>query len=448
MPKTTAGRDTRTYADHLAGLMAATALSRRGAKPDAASQAKLARAIMRQPAFRELLNDERAVKLMRDGRGSDLCALFLLKDRKLNGPRGPYARPASLSGEDADFLKTAKDSMKGGQAQGSAAELERESKLLAELKKQMDHAQSLAEKGIALDERDSSALVTAAKRYNDGGSRIPGGRREAPYSKQAMCILSRYMPKEEFRSYCAGINRARGAEAASSRGHVEPDDYTKALLTGAARPASELMTEAGRRLSSKITVENCAVAAAVHKLSGGNPNAIISREALDNEVSLLKKPGSAFMQVMRDDKARGQFARLAAGGNALKIGRTITEESRRYSVRAAAVQMQRSMEAAAKGHGSIDTAAEIIAAKQLAGSSDPSAGVTAGAFRERVESIKSSSSFTRLSERYDSDPGFRETVDRELASGDRSGFVERELEKQAQAPQREREREASPALTY
>lgn len=441
------GKKHGIYAEQLANLMASAALKKRGAGLDGVSQAKLAKAIMSRPAFEELENDPRAIKLLRKGRGSELITLYLLKEHKLTGPRGPYARPASMAAADAEFLKAASDSFgPKGQAQGAPAEMERESKLLAEFKKQIDHARTMAEQGLPLDEKDAASLVVAAKRYNDGGTSIPGGRREAPYSKQAMCVLSRYMPKEEFAAYCAGVNKSRGAKLPSSRGHVEPSDYTRELMTGAARPARELMAEAGRRLANKISVDNCAVAAAIHKLSGGNPNAVISRERLEAETALLKKPGSAFMQVMSDETARGRFAQLAASGGALRIGRSITGEAKRYSALAAKWQMDQAMKAAASGKGGKQTAAQILAAKELAASGDAASGVTNEAFREKVKSVMESPAFKRFSERYDADPEYRARLDRELASGDANGVLENELAPSRKASEAERVKE-TPSLT-
>ena len=421
-------------AKRISRMMATAVLSSRKGAMDEASIDRLSNAIMKRPAFGMLVNDERSEKLMRSNRGTDLCALFFDKEKQLKGPQGPYSRPASLARDDASFLKAASGSTNDGKpASGSPAEIERESKLLSELNRRIDHARSLLEKGIPLSEKDSAGLVTAAKRYNDGGTSVPGGRREAPHSKEAMCILARYMPEQEFNDYCRGINTARGANKPTDRGRVEPADYTPKLLTGSVRPARELMNETRKRLLTKMTVDECATAAAIHKLSRGNPNALISKDALEIEVASYKKPGSAFMQVMQDSKAKAKFAELASRGLSGKLGSTIIDESRKASARSAQWQIDQAAAAAGAGRGTKETIAEMLAAKELMQSSDPSSAVTNDAFKDRVKDISASAAFQKLAQRYDSDPGYRKNMDRELASGDRNNAVQKAYERTREA---------------
>lgn len=411
-------------AARMAGLMASAML--RGEPSDAAKTERLTRALMRQPAFGELAADPKSQRLLREGRGADLCALFASKDSRINGPRGPYARPKALARDDAEFLKTASDSMKGGGAEGSPAQTEREGALLQELTKRMDNAQSLLEKGIQPSERDAAELVSAAKRYNDGGTGIPGGRREAAYSKQAMCVLARYMPAEEFSAYCEGINAARGLEAQSSRGRVDPRNYNADLLNGSTRTAKELMDETRLQLASGVTVDSCARAAAVCRLSGGDPSALITAKQLDTEVASYKKPGSAFMQVMQDPAAKEKLASLASKGLAGSVGGSVIDESRRHSAGVARRRMDDAAAAAAAGRADKHTAAEMLAAKELAFSTDPSTGLTDAAFRQRADAIASSPGFAGFAQRYDNDPAYRARMDRELAAGDEGNVLTNE----------------------
>ena len=438
MPVTVTEKDGKTI--RLTRLMAAAALTKQGKPADEASIEKLSNAIMKQPSFAAMKDDPRCAKLMQEGRGADLCALFAEKDRELNGPRGPYARPAFAAKEDASFLKTAVDSMKGGEIEGSPAQIERESALLAEMTKRLDHAQELLEKGIPLSEKDTAELVSTVKRYNDGGTKVPGGTREAAYSKQAMCVLKRYMPQEEFNAYCGKINAARGAYSPASRGYVEPKNFTNDVLTGDVRSAKELMAESRKSLSKKLTADGCAAAAAIQRLSGGNPAALISKKKLQEEIDSYKKPGSAFMEVMRDPTARDKLASLASKGLAGKLGSTVVEESRKYSARAAKWQIDQAAASAGAGRGTKQTMAEMLAAKELEYSSDPAAAVTKDAFAQKAKEIAESPAFAKLSQRYDSDPGYRTRMDREIAAGDKNNTLSREYEHFKSEPTAERER--------
>ena len=422
-------------------LMAQVLLSRNGKQADGASLRKLSRIISAHPAFNLLKTDPVAGKLAKAGRAADLCALFAQKDRQLNGPKGPYARPAFVAKDDAAFLKTASDSMKGGQATGSPAQIEREGALLQEMTKRMDQAQILLEKGIALNEKDTAELVTAVKRYNDGGTRIPGGKREARYSKQAMCVLKRYMPQEEFSEYCNKINAARGAYSPASRGYVDPKNYTNDVLTGDVRSAKELMDETRKSLSNRLTVDGCAAAAAIQKLSSGNPGALISRNQLQAEMDAYKKPGTAFMEVMNDQTAMNKLASLAANGMAGKLGSSIIEESRKHSAAAAQHQIDQAAAAAGAGRGSKQNMAELIAAKELINNSDPAMGITQDAFTARAKAIQASPAFSKMAERYDSDPGYRNRMNREIAAGDRNNAVLLEYKMNEYAPKAEKAQE-------
>ena len=415
----------------LANLMARTVLSRQGRQADGASVQRLADALLKRPAFGALRDDPRAAKLVREGRGADLCALFNAKDRRLNGPKGPYARPAAMAKSDSEFLKTVSDEMKGGgAASGSPARIERESALLAELTKRMDQAQMLLEKGIQLDENASAALVTAAKRYNDNGTAVPGGGRDSAYSKQAMSIMKRYMPQQEFNAYCRNINAARGAVSPSSRGYVDPENIAAIGRANDARPARELLQETRRALSKKLTVDACAAAAAIQKLSKGNPGAMITKQQLKAEMDAYKKPGSAFMQVMKDSEARGKLASLASKGQIGKVGSTIVEEARKHSARAAQWQIDQAAAAAGAGKGSKQTMAAVLAAKELVNNSDPATGITKDAFDQRADAIAASQAFSKLAQQYDRDPSYRRSMDSEIAAGDKSNAVLLEYKKE------------------
>ena len=284
----------------MAGLIAATALMRKD--PDGAANGRmveiLAHRLSRQRSFRSLLRDPEAKRMTKNGKGAELIVRLSEHKKRLELQRERYRRDPSLVKEDAVFFKNALKAVQDKGMTGSPAQRERESLRLAEMTKRLDYARSLAEQGIPLDGKTARELAQAVQSYNDGGSRTPGGRHEATASREALCILKRVMPEDEFGEYCSSINKAQRAEDPSHRRHVNPADLDQALINGSARTAKDLMLTSQRELSRGLTVEGCATATAVMRLSGGNPNAIIRREALEAEVKRLQQPGSAFLRTM------------------------------------------------------------------------------------------------------------------------------------------------------
>lgn len=433
-------------ASQLSGILAATALM--GKRPDAPANAEalaeLSQRLARQPSFRRVSRDPQALRLAQEGKGAEVIALVGAEKQRQQARLQQYAREPSLAAQDAAFFRQALKSMKDGFASAGAVQKEREGKLYQEMVKQLDHARTLAEKGITLDARSARELARAIQKYNDGGSKTPGGRKQASVSREAMCVLKRVMPPQEFDAYCTSINRAHQAEEPTHRRHAEPSSYTEAVLNGSAKTARQLLQASQRQLSKGMTLDACAQITAIMQLSKGNPNAVIHKDALDAEVKKLKSPGSAFLRAMSDNTARSRYMQLAARGDVLKMGRSILRDAKEHSVRAAQWQINRASAALVKdGTGaSADKLAKVLAARELAASAAPGEGITNGAFEAKAAQIQKSAGFAELAARYRSDPSFRSHINEGLKRGDGGRRLEQEFAKVRNAAQTQKKPDA------
>ena len=442
IPLPKAGESWRSYlrrladmpasAPQMAGIIAATTLMRRS--PDTPVNPEmletLASRIVRRPELRELSRDPKAIVLAKQGKGGELINELSAKRELIRQRTERYRRPEGLMREDAAFLKLAISSIKDESTRRGAAMKERESLRLQEMIKRMEHAQSLLEQGIPLSGKVTRELVGAVRRYNDGGTAIPGGKKPAAMSKQAMCVLKRFSPQQEFENYCGEINRHRGAERASHPLHVDPAGYDRGVLTGSTRTASELLRDSQRQLLRGLTVDGCAAATAIRLLSNGNPNAVIPADKLQTEMKRLKTPGSAFMKVMEDEKSRGSLSAMAAQGKIGALSRTIVHQAKLHSVRAAQWQINQAAAAVANnGKATKAQLAGVLAARELTTGSEPGTMLTNKAFRERARQIEQSDGFNALAERYEKSPSYRNYINAGLRTGSSGEKLTQEYQK-------------------
>lgn len=429
-------------ASQMAGIVSATVLM--GKDPNAPANGRMLEAlsqrVARQSSFRALTRDPEALRLARGGKGAEMIVRMGEHKKRRDEMLRKYKRDPSQAKADAVFFKNVKKSIHDSMANHSAAQRERESKRYLEMLKQLDHAQSLAEQGIAMDGKTARTLAHAVKSYNDGGGKTPGGKVPAAAAKEALCVLKRVMPAEEFNDYCSSINEAHNAKTPAHRRYVDPGKYGEELINGGARTARELMQNAQRRMSrGGMTVDGCAAVTAIMKLSSGNPNAIISRAALETEVGKLKQPGSAFLRAMDDPASRAKYAELAANGKVATLGKTITHDAKAHSVRSAQWQIQQAKGSASKGGGvSEEKLAMILAARELATNADPSQMITNTAFRSKAEQIRSSPNFAELSNQYRTDRSFHNRINSGLQSGDGGKALQEEYLKM-NTPQKQKE---------
>ena len=331
-------------ASQMVGIVTATVLM--GKNPDAPANGRmletLAQRVGKQSSFRALTRDPEALRLARGGKGAEMIVLMGEHKKARDEMLRKYSRDPNLAKQDAAFFRNVTKSIRDSMANHQAAQRERESKQFLEMMKQLDHARSLAEQGIALDGKTARQLAQAVKRYNDGGGKTPGGKTMAAASKEALCVMKRVMPAEEFADYCSSVNRAHNAQSPAHRRYVDPQKYGEELLTGGARSARDLMRNSQRHLNRGMTLDGCAMVTAIMKLSQGNPNAIISRGELEAEVGRLKTPGSAFLKAMSDPDARGKYSQLAADGKVATLSKTIIHDAKAHSVRSAQWQIRQS----------------------------------------------------------------------------------------------------------
>ena len=428
-------------ASQVAGIMAATVLM--GKDPNAPARGRMLDALsdrlIKQPSFRRLVRDPETLRLARGGKGAEIIVRMGEKKRQEEEERRRYQRDPNKVREDAAFFRAVLKSMKDSFANHSAAQRERESQRFLEMTKRIDHARSMAEQGIPLDGKTARELAQAVQAYNNGGTKTPGGKQQAAASKEALCVLKRLMPEDAFNSYCADINRAHQAQSPAHRRHVNPADYGEALLNGGARTARDLMLASQRQMNKGMTLDGCATVTAIMKLSRGNPNAIVRREALETEIKKLKAPGSAFLRAMSDDAARGRYAELASKGETARLSRSILQDAKTHSVRAAQWQLNQSLTSTAKDKSgaSVDKLAGILAAREMALSADASQNISNSAFKARTEQIRSSAGFAALASRYENDQAFRDRINDGLNKADGGRALEQEYQKVQTAPEKE-----------
>ena len=236
--------------EQMAGIMAAAALMRRnpGAPADQRLLDALGRRMLRQPSFRSLTQDPEALKLARGGKGAQMIVMMGEKRERSEQETAAYGRSPQDAEADARILRSAVKSMKESFASRPSAQREREGKLFREMLRRMDHAASLSEQGIPLDGKTARELTQCVRRYVDGGSALPGGRRPAAASRQAMCVLKRFMPEKAFSEYCGEINQLRKTRIPNYKRELKPGDFSEDILTGEARTAREYMLAAQRRM--------------------------------------------------------------------------------------------------------------------------------------------------------------------------------------------------------
>ena len=403
----------------------------------------------KHPALRRMMQDPKTEGLMNSGNGSGLLTLLADKETERQKTFERYQRPKEYVEEDARFLKTAIERLNRNDTKDTAAaadpELQKRGKKFQEMIKRLEYAQSLAESGVQLGGEKTKELIGAVMAYNDGGNKkLPGGAKEAEGSLEAMCVLSRYMPEQDFRSYCRQINKAQGAEGPHQPRHADPEAFPAERMYGSAKTAKEWYAESKTRLMKDFSLEGCAEAAASQQLSRGNPNRVIRPEELKGEVQRLSAPSSALSRTLKDETAREEFIHLASMGEAEELGTELVAAARKHSARAAQWQVNRSIRALVSGPTNTYTAAEnlanILAAREMAARGDAAEPLTNRAFQERAEQLRMNPAFQRFAARYSEDPSFRRQMNRELSEDGSGAALQTEYQRSA-APVRERRQE-------
>ena len=433
--------DEYTPASKAAALMTTVMLMQHGnknARINKQSFLTAKNALTRSPVFKQMMNSPEGLRLIQRNETDGLFRLLSdMTTKRQQELDRKYKRPEDkeVVAKDAELLKKSIDSLKdtaGAAAAAGSPELERRGQLYHEMMKQLEHAQSLAEKGIQLSGEQTKALITSVKAYNDGGKRDvkPGGEKQAEGYTASMTLLKNYMPAAQFNRYCRQMNMSRGVQTPSNPDYVAPEAFEPQRITGGARPAKELIAENRERMRVAFGTEAAAEALAIRQLSKGNPNKLISPEELKRQTAKINRPGNAFMRAMQDPGRRGELQQLAEWGQADKVaddlGKELLEESRWRVVAAAQGEINRSIrrltgDTPLNRHFTTQYLASILAAEQLAVNAKGDEAITNGSFQERTEEMQKDPAFRRLAERYISSTSFRESINKGLLE-DRSAF--------------------------
>ena len=445
---------------------------------DREKHSAMRRQIESSKAFKRLMKDPKTLELIgkndTDGLFAAMAELETKRQQELDRK---YKRPEDkqLVAADAKLLKSAIDGLKkkaeGAPTTGSP-EIEQRGKRYQEMMKQLETAQTLAESGVQMSGESTKALIDAVKAYNDGGTKYvkPGGEKEAEGFVESMALLKNYMPAADFKRYCRRMNTGRGVENPANPDYVAPEAFEPQRLTGS-KTAKELTQENMDKIRDSFTLDVAAESIAIRQLSGGDPNRLISPEALNKEKSKLKQPGTAFMRVMQDDKAREDLRHLADMGEVAEVVQDLDkgidrEKERRYEearkrledvrnqarkkvVRSAQGEINRSIrrltgDTPLNRHFTEQHLANILASEQLAMSAKGNEQITNGAFRERAEQLRQDPAFRRLAERYMDDAAFRENMNRGLLADRSAQTLAAQYEQERQPLRARREPERAP----
>ena len=401
----------------VAEMMAAGMLQQHagiGAAANPQAVALMAVQLQKQPSFDTLMADERTRELAENGFATDLITLLADKETQRLRDLDRYARPGDWAKQDAEFLKRATAAIRK-----AVPKKEQQGRRFKEMMKRLDEARTLAEQGLPLSGEKGKQLVDAVKKYNDGGKSIPGGKKTATASAEAMTVLNRYMPGPQFGDYCDAINRSRQADALNHPRHVEPASFGPERLAGA-RTGRELLaqirTAAYQRGS--MTLQECAAVAAIHKLSRGNPNVLVNPGALKLQQDQMMTKGSPLRRTLEDPEAMKSYQAMASKGKYGEMGEHMLADARLHSIRTAQGQVNRSIRALTSGPVNQFFAAQhlanILAAREFAAQSPADQQITNGAFRARAEQLQEDPAFQRFAQRYATDPTYRDHTNQEL----------------------------------
>ena len=372
---------------------------------------ELAAKMTKQPAFALLMADPNAKKLKEAGNGLALIEMLAAKENERKAEMNKYTRPDEYAYEDSLFLTAVKEQLK--EAEGvtpGAPRKTKKGKLFNEMMKQIEHAEELTTKGIQISGDDTRKLIDAVKKYNDGGSAVPGGTKKAAGGTEAMCILKRYMPVDEYQNYCSRIN-------ARIKRKIDPEAFTERRLYGQDLSVAEQKKQSMLDLQKDLTLENCAALVACATTTP--KNGLIDSEEYEKQKAKLLEDGSAFRKAMADPEMQKKVAGMVNGGS--KANQIITEINSNAMDRlgkSAQWHFNRSRNALLNGRVNTYFAGEhlsnIMALHQFSLSANLSDKMTNRSFAERAEIIRNDPVFKRMADRYAGDPEYRRHINNKL----------------------------------
>ena len=378
---------------------------------------KTAARLMKQEAFKLMMEDPSAEKLLHGGHGIELIGLMAEKQEIVDAENARYQRGKEKADKDVTFLNDAINSFNEGEAGKKPAELEKQNKYFKEMNKHLDHARMLAGIGEPLSGVAAKNLVIATQKYLDGGTKLAGGKKPAAASKTAMCILAHYMPPEDFKAYCQKVS---ANPLRTSRRDVDPAHYTHGRLMGVEKTPQEMRKEYGTKLKSSFSKENVASVVAVNNLMKKKNGGLITVVDVDEERKRLLSDGSAFNKAWSDPQNREKYKNITNEGSYALLGREVTRDSDKHTVKAAQGVINRSIRKMVSTPLNQFFAAEhisnILAAKAFAAQADAGTNITNKEFKDHMEMFRRDPFVLQLSSRYARDPEFRKKINHDLAS--------------------------------
>ena len=412
--------------EEVAALIAATKLLSEAKNPlarvDVKKLNKQARMIQNNPSFEKMMEDPQTVEDAKERKGTELAQkLGQLEEQRRAEILARYKRPLEVRKEDEIFLQGAIDALevmptKGGK---TLAKREKKNKAFKKMLAALKEAKADAAMGTGLSPEEAKKLTDAVREYNDAGGEIPGGPKKSKAFNEAMCILNRFAPKEEFVQYCEDINQEH------PNLNIDPATFTPARMRGEVTTARDLRDTFIKSINlKKPKAEDYAKLAALYSLSRGDDNAMISGAEVEQESQELLAPGSAFRRLMKDEETREVIDGLLKRKNWDQVSAKIMAESTAHALKTAQRHLNRSVDALTRNRNvryfDDEHLANILAINATSRNANPKQKINNLGFQERADRIRKDPAFRRLADRYASDPRFRERVNNDLKN-DRTG---------------------------
>ena len=389
----------------------------------------------RQESFKEMLRDrpQDVRHAMMQNDAVALVGLLAQAETARNQRLEVYRRPQDRVQDDSALLQNALDSVKKKSGKSkSPAKAEKRNPLYQQMINKWAHLRRVTESGTQPTGFQVKELIDVTQRYINGGSNIAGGNqpdmRPAAF-KEAMCVLKRYMPEEEFNAYCTNINLAQHVDV------VEPSAFLPGRLTGYAVTGEELMNETRKALKKNQTPELYATVMAIHNLTKGRIGLIVNPADVEKEAQRLLKPGSGLNRTLQDPQSRARLDALAKDGSAKNLAQTLESHTLDHVAKTASGEFKLAQRMLTSGplnrYFASKSLSMLLAAHRAASHSDAGTIINNRGFREKAEEIERDPKFQNLLDQYMNDLEFRNRINRELSNPNATAMeLELQLERQ------------------
>ena len=365
--------------------------------------------MMKQPAFKEIMQDPAAIDALKQGENIKLVRMLADKQYEMDHALDGYKRGTAQLEDDkkvlADYMKSV-----AGTAYAGAVQLEGKDPKFREVVKQVEQAQQLMDQGIPLTGEQGKALADAVRKYNNNGSKKAGGSTyQNAHYVQNMSLLRHFSPVKEYNQYCRDI--AKNHPKYETLG----ENFVPGRLNGTVQTAKELEKKAKEDLQRNASEENIAKLCAIQALSKGDPFVTISNDQLRAETNKLVASGTAFRRVVTNKQDRLALQDLAKKGDTRNLIKEVNERSKMHAIGSAQWRLNRAESLLQQGnlnhYNTAECLATIIAANKVASKAKDLSQVTTNkAFASEVESVKKDKAFVNLVDKYEHDPVFRKKM--------------------------------------